>query len=247
MINTKCSECMFGNIVNNNNPSTGCSKQIIDKITHLKKIVQEDGYNKIEEYACRYGFSKKIYEEHKDKFINGVLEDMIKNNSHVRYYLLLDFYEHTNFDEVLVKLSNLTHKPSAISFMFRSLSFRPFLPNKHTEVCDSLFPNIKWKAHNFLEHMELNDAINNILATNAQTNYTSHFLVYNAKDIDLLDTDINTINNDIILYQKPMIAMLQNNDHLYKFCMSFQNYNVAKSISLSLLESVKNETNLLYY
>lgn len=247
MINTKCSECMFSNEIKDSKPITGCTKNIINKLIGIKNIVQENNYNVIEEYACRYGFSKKIYEEHKDKFEGDTLNSMIQTNSRIRYYLLLDCEDGIDFDQALLKLSSLSHKPSAVSFMFRSLSFRPFLADKHTGVCNSLFSDIKWKAHNFLHNIDLNDAINNILATNAQANHTSHFLVYNAKDLNLLDKDLNTINDNIILYQKPMVAMIEKNTSLHKFCISFQNYIVAKNISFNLLEAIKNEPSVLYY
>ena len=62
MISTKCSECMFASPIPDSF-SNSCSKNIIDHISSIKKITKDsNNFNIIENYACRYGFSKKIYE-----------------------------------------------------------------------------------------------------------------------------------------------------------------------------------------
>lgn len=252
MINTKCSECMFAEPITDNDPSTGCSKNIIEKIKNVKKIFQEpdSSFNTIENYACRYGFSKKIYEEHKEKFEGDEFDKMIRANGRFRYYLLLDCSDHTiDFDNIISGISQLDIKPSAISFIFRSVSFRPFLPEKHNDICNNLFNNTKWKAHNFLYNISLDSSIDHILSTNSRMNDTSHFLVYDSNRINALNNDIININNNIILYQKPMVVMTETKINLHKFCMSFENYSVAKQISSNLLDIYKdiNETDIIYF
>ena len=70
MVNTKCCECMFASPVNNSDTLKGCSKDIISKIKDIKEIsIDDNGYNHIHNYACRYGFSQNIYNQYKQNFI----------------------------------------------------------------------------------------------------------------------------------------------------------------------------------
>jgi hypothetical protein len=241
---------MFASPNNGLNELNGCSKDIISKIMDIKEISQDDNkYNNIINYACRYGFSQKIYDQNKDKFIDGTLEEMIRSNSTIRLYILVDCSDPSvDFDNIITHLSTLDIAPSAVSFMFRSKTFRPFLPEKHNTLCNNLLKNSKWKAHNFLYNIPLDDAISHILSTNSKMNNSYYFLVYDGSRIDQLNTDIIAINNNIMLYQKPMIAMIEKQDTLHKFCMSFDNYTISKEISHSLLDSINNElTNIIYY
>jgi hypothetical protein len=250
MVNTKCCECMFASPVEDSNTLKGCSKDIISKIMNIKEIsIDENGYNHIQNYACRYGFSQNIYNQYKENFIDGSLEQMINTNTLIRLYLIIDCSDPSiDFDNIIAKLSNLDIPPVAISFMFRSRSFRPFLPEKHNDLCNSLLKNCKWKAHNFLYDIVIDDAISHVLSTNARMNSSYYFLVYDGSRIDQLNTDIININDNVILYQKPMIAMIESQDTLHKFFMSFDNYAVSKEISHSLLESIKKEqNNIIYY
>lgn len=247
MINTKCKECMFAYVSVEQTNSPTCSKNIIEQIKTTKNILQEDGFNIIENYACRYGFSKQIYEQYKDQWDPQDFENRLLANSRIRYYLLLDCYDtDLNFDNIIRDIPNLNIPPSSVSFMFRNLNFRPF-DQKHQDFLLSNYQSIKWKAHNFLEEMALEAGIDHILSTNAKSNNTSVFLVYNAKDLQLLNTDINAINNNMILYQIPMIAMIDRNNTLYRLAMSFDNYKVAKTLGENLIPVLTQESSILYY
>jgi hypothetical protein len=229
----------------NSNPI--CSKNIIEQIKNLKKITQEDGFNIIENYACRYGFSKDIYEKHKDTWDPQDFENRLQENSKIRYYLLLDCYDpDLNFNEIIHKIPQLSMPPKSVSFMFRSLNFRPFIQD-HQDFLLSNYKDIRWKAHNFLEEMSLEGGIDHILSTNSKNNNTSIFLVYNAKDIQFLDNDIRTINDNMILYQSPMIAIIDRNKTLYRLAMSFENYKLAKTLGPELIPVLTQESGIVYY
>jgi hypothetical protein len=243
---------MFANPIINNDPLTGCSKNIISKIQNIKKIFQEtdSAFNVIENYACRHGFSKKIYDEHKDKFEGDSLDKMIHTNSRFKYYLLVDCSDDSiDFDHIISVISELDIKPSALSFIFRSVSFRPFLPEKHNDICNKLFDGIRWKAHNFLYNISLSSSIDHILSTNSAMNETSHFLVYDSNRINTLNNDIINANDNITLYQKPMVVMTETKNSLHKFCMSFDNHAIAKQISSNLLDIYKDidEADIIYF
>jgi len=233
---------------NHHETNLPCSRNIIEQIKPIKNITQDiNGFNIIENYACRYGFSKQVYEQNRE-LLSEDFEERLAENSKVRYYLLLDCSDSTvDFDKVLDSIKTLDIPPKAISFMFRDLSHRPF-NNKHQDLLLSNYYDMHWKVHNFVENIELEKGIDHILSTNAKNNNTSIFLVYNAKDLDSLSVDIKTVNNHIVLYQSPMIAMIDsNNNSLYRLAMSFENYKVAKSLGDQLITVLCQETNIIHY
>lgn len=247
MINTKCKECMFSKP--NDQGADTCAKNIINKIQSIKTITQDsDGYNIIENYACRYGFSKQIYTEHLDKWDPVDFEKRLLANSQIRYYLLLDCYDDTtDMDTIIQTIPKLSIPPKAVSFMFRSLSYRPF-NNTYQDFLLANYQDIYWKAHNFLEELSLEQSIDHILSTNLKNNNTAIFLVYNARDLGSLDKDVATINDNMILYQLPMIAMIDhNNNSLYRLAMSFDNYKVAKTLGDSLIPVLTQESDIIHY
>lgn len=247
MINTKCKECMFAYSAEEKSDGPICSKNIIEQIKNSKNVIQEDGFNIIENYACRYGFSKEIYEQHKDKWEPQDFENRMIENSKIRYYLLLDCYDSDlNLKDIIEKIPQLKIPPKSVSFMFRSLDFRPF-NQEHQDFLLSNYKDIRWKAHNFLEDTTLESGIDHILSTNAKNNNTSVFLVYNAKDLQSLDRDVHTINENIILYQSPMIAIIDRNNTLYRLAMSFENYKVAKTLGANLIPVLTQESSIVYY
>jgi hypothetical protein len=224
-----------------------CSKNIIEQIKDNKKITQEDGFNIIENYACRYGFSKEIYEQYKDQWDPQDFENRMLQNSRIKYYLLLDCYDpDLDLTDVIQQIPQLNIPPKSVSFMFRSLNFRPF-SKEHQDFLLSNYKDIRWKAHNFLEEISLEGGIDHILSTNAKNNNTSIFLVYNAKDLQFLDRDIQTINENMILYQSPMIAILDRNNTLYRLAMSFENYKVAKTLGPNLISVLAQEKDIIQY
>lgn len=247
MINTKCSECMFAHSVTEDTTNLGCSKKIIHHIQNIKNITQDsNGFNVIENYACRFGFSKQIYEANQDQLSAIDFEARLLENSTIRYYLLLDCIENINFDHIINILPNLPVSPKAVSFMFRSLSYRPF-NNQHQKYLVSNYKNISWKAHNFIEDTDLEFAIDHILSTNAKLNQTSYFLVYNASNIDRIQNDVAILHEKLILHQEPMIAAIDQNHTLYRLAMSFENYKVAKNLGSNLIDILVQEQNILYY
>lgn len=250
MINTNCQECIYASKVIADNIESGCSKNIIAQIKNYKTITQNnDKFNIINDYTCRYGFSKKIYEANKDELLKVNFEDKLSLNSKIRLYLLLDCSnENIEFDNIITTLKTLDIMPNMISFMCRKLSYRPFNPELHTTQIDELSSDLKWKVHNFLMELDIQDSIDHILSTNASTNNTHYFLVYDSKDIDSLNQDITTINQQIILYQNPHIALCKNTNNLFGLSMSFVNYKVAKNIDHSILTALEPDLDkvLLY-
>lgn len=246
MINTKCKECMFS--ASNDDADQSCSKGIIEKIKNIKKISKdEDNFNVIENYACRYGFSKEIYEKYKTEFEENNFALKLEENSKIRYYLLLDCSDvDLDFRYISQALLKLKIPPKSVSFMFRNLEYRPF-NSDHQSFLTTNYKDIVWKAHNFIDNIELENAIDNILSTNSKSNNTCVFLVYNAKDLDSLEQDVEAINIHTTLYQSATIAMIDNNNALYRLSMSFENYKVAKTLGANIISVLNEENNIIHY
>jgi hypothetical protein len=240
MLSTKCEKCLFANQHNTTGISE-CSQNIIEKIKDIKKITQENNFNVIHEYACRYGFAKEVYEANKEDLKEVDLLQQIKTNSQTKYYLLLDISPGcSDINHIINSLNDLEIKPQFISLMFRDPKSRIFTQEDKELLTSKI--NTPWKSHNFTHEINLQDAIDHILSTNMQISKSSYFLVYNSLDLENLSLDIHNINDTIVLYQKPHIAMIKNFISLNGLFMSFENYKVAKSLGDDILSIIKNET-----
>lgn len=246
MITTKCEKCIFAKPGTNNSRSE-CSQGIINKIQNVKSITVENNYNIIEEYACRYGFAREIYEKNIDHLKDIDMLEQIKQNAKCKYYLLLDINEASKIDDIIDYINNMEYAPTFVSLVYRDMEER-FQEEHKTKLVNNA--SFVWKAHNFIQSIDLHEGIDHILSTNMQNSKSSHFLVYNSSDIDNLSNDIKEINDILVLYQKPHIAMIKNNTNfstLYGLFISFENYKVAKSIGDNLLEVLKNESEIIHF
>jgi len=244
MLNTKCEKCLFANPVSDTSLSQ-CSQNIIDQIKSHKTILQEDNFNVIQEYACRYGFAKEVYDQNKENLKDINLLDHINQNAQIKYYLLLDIQPETNISDVMDTINNIACPPQFISLMFRSPDIRKF--SKEDQSILNNKSQIEWKCHNFTHYLDLQEGIDHILSTNMGNSKSSHFLVYSPSEMDTLSEDIIKINETIVLYQKPQIAMLKNKNSLYGLFISFENYKVAKSFGKDILETLKDESEVLEF
>lgn len=156
MNNTLCKECYFAQPAHDSN---ACSFGIPDLIRDCHKVEVQDNYYKLQNYQCRYGFSKKIYQENIDKFIDIDLIEYIKQQNIVKYSLAIIIKEYT---------------PQDVLFLLNKLSIKPYYI---TIVCykdGNLFhkqfgqkdQQIKYKVHNFLEQIPPSQALHIALETN---------------------------------------------------------------------------------
>lgn len=245
MINTKCSQCLFAS--NTSVINDRCSKNIIPKIQDIKTITfDDDNFAIIENYACKFGFSKEVYESNQHLFDEDKFQELMTKNSTIKLYLILDIHDIDNISHISDQLNQLPIKPQYISLLLRDPTSQKFTEDTANVLNDKL-KGCMWKAHSFLENISLIDSIDHILATNIRANNTTHFLVYDSDDIGSLSKSINYINDIIMLYQKPHIAILNNKTTLYGLAISFENYKVAKSLQDNFFHAITQESSLLFY
>ena len=244
MLNTKCEKCLFAQPIDNSE-SIKCSQGIIEKIQNFKTIIQENNFNTIQDYACRFGFAKEVYESHKEDLKDIDLLEQIKKNAQIKYYLILDIQQQCDMSNIIEKLNSLDNKPRFVSLMFRSPDSRKFTQQDRELLVSK--SKIQWKCHNFVSYLDMQESIDHILSTNMEISKSSHVLVYNSLDLDNLAFDISMINDNLILYQKSHIAMIKNLNSLYGLFMSLENYKVAKSLNHDILQTLKAESEVLQF
>lgn len=234
--NTNCQKCIFANKANQDEP---CQHNIIEYIKDHKKLDIVNDYYVINEYVCRMGFSKDIYEANKDKISLEDIKQEIVDRACMRYYLILDIS--TTSPEALKNtcdiLLDLKIKPAFISFiMLPSDDNKEKITVLKTLTDDKLM----WKAHSFIETMDIDNVIHSILDTNFQNNHSEYILIYDINNLEQLDNDINEINSNIIIYQKPFhYARKHNSSNLDGLFMHFNNYQVCRSRDNHIVEALK--------
>lgn len=239
MSNTICENCYFAQKANSDVP---CFFGIPELIKNNYTTEVYNDYLKIQNYNCRYGFSKKTYQENIDKFHTIDMVEYIKQNNIVRYALALIVKD--NVLSVVEKIDKLSIKPYYITIVCY---------NKDGKILhDALLnrePYIHYKVHNFLENIPSPQALHVALETN-KTKIGNLLWILTEDGLD------NCVYNDSIQNINYNINVLQNPAHYYK-CSSidsqfdgiFINTNNYWNLSRTHNYEIENNSNILisYY
>lgn len=237
IINTNCKKCLFSDKASSSSP---CEHKIIEHIRNIKTLsVDDKGYYTIHEYVCKMGFDKNTYETNKEKISIDEIKQEIVNRACIRYYLVLNITTSTleEIENVCNVLKELEIKPVFISFiMFKN-------PENHrrVEILKKHIDNeFMWKAHGFIEEISADEAIHVAIDTNYGKNNSHYLFIYDTKKILELNNDINEINTNITITQKPMHYAIKKNssDITAGLFLTFNNYQICRSIDKNILESL---------
>jgi hypothetical protein len=200
MNNTLCKKCIFAESMDSDNP---CSFDIPSIIQKSGRLENEDGFYKINNYTCRYGFSKEIYEKNIDKFSNIDMIEYVKTQNIVKYSMILLISNTSYNSEIIKKISTISILPEYITI----ICYQDGGLIQHDMLRYN--PAIKYKIHNFLETVSYEKAIHIALETNK--NKLSN-LIWIIKD-----TSVSTyIENDSIQNINYLINVMQNPAFYYK-------------------------------
>jgi len=147
MKNTICKGCYFANPINSDR---SCYFNIPNIIKDFHSIDSTEEYFKINNYSCRYGFSKKSYEENIDKFININVLDVesfaayIKQQNIVQYSLAL-IVKNYNSEKILKLYNQLSILPYYITIISYNNSKK-----LHQDFSNNQ-PYKPYKVHHFLD------------------------------------------------------------------------------------------------
>lgn len=194
MKNTLCEKCYFSQKISSNKPCVFDIPNLI-KDNHIVEIDQE--YYKIINYSCRYGFSKKIYEENIDKFHNIDMIDYVKTNNIVKYSLSLMVKNH-NPEQIYQKI----HQLSILPFYITVICYEK-AEDLH-KILQSSNNYIPYKIHKFLEDMPPPQALHVALETNKnKIGDLMWILDENGLDYAIDKDSIQNINYTINVIQQP--------------------------------------------
>lgn len=233
--NTNCKRCLFSNKASSDSP---CKHNIIEYIKEHKKTSIVDDFYIIEEYMCKMGFDKDVFEKNKNDVSIDIIKQEIINKACIGYYLVIDIttLDPSGVSSLCDTLIGLSIKPKFVSFLLF-----PDDSNKEKILAlkNHIGDHFMWKAHSFISEISFDDALNVALDTNVGKNNTSFLLIYNAKDIAELDENINELNSYIIISQKPFhYAKKREADGLGGLFMTFSNYNICRSIDKNIEQAL---------
>lgn len=155
MSNTICKQCLFAKPIDSDTP---CVFNIPDLIKNNYSVEENDSYFKLIDYNCRYGLSKKVYQENIDKFYNIEPVEFIKQQNIVKYSLAIIIED--NYNKILDLLGFLSIKPSYITAICYNNG------NTLHQQLSQQNPYVPYKVHNFLEDMPKAQALHVALETN---------------------------------------------------------------------------------
>lgn len=238
MKDTVCNKCYFAKPIGSSKP---CEFDIPNIIKESKTIESNQDYFIIKNYVCRYGFSKKVYEENIDKLSHLNMIEYIKEQNIVKYSLVLVLEKNTDYKIIVDHINNLSIKPHYITIIcYEEGSYI----NKYLQL--NLSKHIQYKIHNFLENITGAHAFHIAMETNKSKIGNLIWIL----DKNLLE---HVVANDSIQQINYLINVEQKPAHYYKcskidsnFYGIFININNYLSLSKTLDYSIENNNNILY-
>jgi hypothetical protein len=223
MINTNCEKCIFSK-----QDDKECLFDIPEIIKPYKNIEKRNKHNVIENYKCRYTLSDEIYQELLSEGRNS--QEIIKfiiDTLKIRYYLVIDLDPDLSaVSELCAMIDKLDIQPQFISFINKNLD----LGNLMSEIIQSKLKSpAKWKLHNFLSDLDLQQCMTICMDTNFNKTKSQIFLVYDHKknrDKNILNKRINFLHMQLIVYQTHCQAIVENLEVLDGLAMSFGAYKL---------------------
>jgi hypothetical protein len=176
MKDTNCKNCIFSSpAAQDHEPK--CEFGIVDKIKNIKEkdISIEHGYYKINNYLCRYGFSKSAYDSNQEHIKGMDLKNKLLERLKLRYYLVVDA-RGVSFDNSLInKINTEDGCPGYLSIIVDNDEDA----KKYIDLIES-DANRKYgyKIHCIFEKGEIGQVLNMILDTNMRRNNTQYFWIF---------------------------------------------------------------------
>lgn len=245
MNNTSCKECLF-----EKQEDKECYFDIPEIIKENKKIYKKEESLYIEDYTCRYCFSKRIYEENQELQQIDIIKH-ISSNAKIKYYLVIsldDIISSNNIIELCNIINSLDIKPTYISFINKNLKRAKDIT---TEIQSNIDINISWKLHNFIEDNTLQECITITLDTNMQKSNCSLFTVYKPEHNhlcrDILNNRINFLHMECVVKQNKFNAVIKDIKSLDGLSISFAAYKfLILNINKNILEAIQLEKEFKY-
>jgi hypothetical protein len=200
MKNTPCEKCYFAQKISSNNP---CVFNIPNLIKDYHKIEIAEDYYRLTNYSCKYGFSKKTYEENIDRFHDIDMIEYVKTNNIVKYSLALILKENDTCESVYNSIHKLSILPYYITIICKH----------NTESLHKMLQSsdkyIKYKIHKFLENIPEPQALHIALETN-KNNIGNLLWILDTNGLDYC------VEQDSVQNINYIINVIQRHAHYYK-------------------------------
>lgn len=249
MINTNCEQCIFSDNADSESP---CLFNIIDFIKNKKTITTKNNYFCIQDYQCRYCFSKNVKENNSEILKDLDLINEIKKRNLIQYSMVVDFRDNQNYEKAIEIINSLSIAPRYLLMLCYQET------NKNIKNIGSKIQNITWKVQNFFQdknEITYNEAIKTAIDTNLAIARTPFLLIENANNLEhIRDTQAIEKINYIVNIEQPICNFIRSSKNTEtNFYNMFMNYNtykhIVKNINPSLEEGINSlkDTTIIYY
>lgn len=189
MANTYCKGCAFAH---ENSPiDSSCDFDILYHIKNIKDIDIKNNYYYINNYKCKYAFSKETLV--KNQLDINDIKSLLINKAHLQYYLIIDarnLIKDSDFDNLGNQINSLDIFPKTVSIIVNIYNSNN--EDIYRRLYNIIDKKIKWKLHAFLKDISFNEAANVAAETNIQTSESSIIYFW-----DVSVTDYSVTNNRI--------------------------------------------------
>lgn len=247
MKNTYCKNCLFAEKVSRKKNT--CKFNIIDKIKNIKELTIEDDYYKINNYLCKFGFSKNTYEINKDLIKDIDLEKNLIDRLRLRYYLVIDARYVDEYESIINSIRSTKYQPQYVSILVENdIRAKHYISALETDPTRQY----GYKIHCVLEAGGFAKILSMVLDTNLRKNHSQYLWVANKDTISDIDKSIQSIQ-EIILIDQPdcdlLTHELSNDKDIYGLFMPFEYYLFIKDRfgSLQNIIDSKDSLRIVYY
>jgi len=241
MANTSCGGCLFNNINDKE-----CYFDIPEIIRDTKKVTLKNDLPYIEDYSCRYCFSKNVYEANPELKTTDIVQ-IVLSKAKIRYYLVIDINNYLDSIESICDIiSKLDIKPQYISFLNKDKKKSEMIAK---ELNSKMPVGIGWKLHNFIADDKLQDCITVSLDTNIQKTDADLFLVYDPSSLDFetLNNRINFLQIECVVKQTKFNAAIANLESIDGLAISFSAYKfLILNIDHDIMNAIQKEKEFTY-
>lgn len=247
MKNTYCENCIFSEKISSQKNT--CKFNIIDSIKNTKELVIENDYYKINNYLCRFGFSRKTYEANKEAIQTVNFEQELIDRLRLRYYLVIDARHIDNHEPIITSIKNAKYHPQYVSVLVENdIKAKEYISALETD------PNRQYgyKIHCVLEEGDFSRVLSMVLDTNLRRNNSQYLWVADKNTILDIDKSIQSIQQ-IIQVDQPDCDLitheLSNDRDICGLFMPFEYYLFIKDRFGSLQNAVdsKDSLRIIYY
>lgn len=254
MANTHCKGCVFSSptetLTFDYSGDSHCKFDIPKYIKEIKTISVKEKFYYIENYMCRYAFSENVMRQNADLDAEKI-ENMIIEKAKLKYYMVVNIIGiscQSSILDMVLSINNLDIKPSMLSIISDASLDKASVFNT---IQKNLDKNIKWKMHNFVDTIPLNDRFNIASETTLENIVCSNILLYDTAtrtcSVSLNDM-INHVHYTRNIEQRRVYGFIEKDNSLSGLCLPVSLYkslitNVDRDIikAINTVQEIKLE------